>query len=220
MEVEAAVAAAVTLTERPARESPERTATAYPRLETAPEESPAWREGKRYEVMLGDSFSTASGSGSGGGGDGSVGGGSGSRRESGGVGEGGDGSRDRNVESGEPRQYVHLKYDFVPGRTNLDAPATLRQKPVTGADGKANRDGQRWAAEVEYESRDSENPGPVLFRGDASRYAEGARARCLLCFASYFACCCCCLYSVNKNDMPFNRFVKLCQGGLLDVPLV
>ena len=97
------------------------------------------------------------------------------------------------MEGTDPRQYVHLKYDFVPGRTNLDAPATLRQRPLTGADGKADRDGQRWAAEVEYESRDSENPGPVLFRGDASRYAEGARARCLLCFLSSSVCVYCCL---------------------------
>lgn len=123
------------------------------------------------------------------------------------------------MEGGDSRQYVHLKYDFVPGRTNLDAPATLRQRPLTGADGKANRDGQRWAAEVEYESRDSENPRPVLFRGDASRYVESERERGACCVflvetvafvAQSHGCCCCCANCDSSMSILCNYHVILC----------
>lgn len=71
---------------------------------------------------------------------------------------------------GGSAQYVHLKYDFIPGRTNLDAPATLKQGPLTSVDGRmVGNDGQRWAAEMEYESRDPDNAQTVRFRGDAIR---------------------------------------------------
>lgn len=153
-------AAAEVAAEQVVRAVPLRTAMAYPPMKAALEEWPRWREGERYEVVLGRSFESPSEGVSGeNGGGGSLSGG-----------RGGDGE----AEGGGPRQYVHLKYDFLPGRTNLDVPATLRQRPLTGADGKTNRDGQRWAAEMEYESRDSENPRPVIFRGDASR-CVGAR---------------------------------------------
>lgn len=152
---------------------------AYPSLETAPEETPAWREGQQYSVVLGDSFfsgvvTTGAGkitsidkvSASDGNGDG--------------IGDGCGGlsserPKHRHHQQQRKRRYVHLKYDFVPGRTNLDIPATLRQGPLAGADEmkeRMNGDGQRqrWAAEMEYESRDPKNPKPVSFCGDASRW--------------------------------------------------
>ena len=107
-------------------------------------DSPDWREGERYEVLLGESFYREGGGGGGGGNSG--------------------GKNDSRV------HYAHLKYDFIPGRTNLDAPAALRQGPFAGAGVKADVDSQRWAAEMVYESRDPENPRPVRFSGDAARY--------------------------------------------------
>lgn len=65
--------------------------------------------------------------------------------------------------------YVHLKYDFVPARTNLDAPATLRQGPLRGAEGWGGGQEDRWRTGMEYQSRDSGKPRPVCFRGDAGR---------------------------------------------------
>lgn len=138
----------------------------YPPLKSAPEKEPKWQNEGRYEVVLGESFHTSSGNNSGGGG-------------------GGDSS---DGPFGQ-EQYVHLKYDFVPARTNLDAPATLRQRPQTGAEGRwkggvggggrgGGRGGvgstgqqqqQRWAAGLEYESRDPSNSEPVRFSGDATR---------------------------------------------------
>lgn len=117
---------------------PERKSTETKHHYADGDRSVGWKEGQRYDVVLGESF----------------------YREEGGKDDG----------SG---RYVHLKYDFVPGRTNLDAPATLKQGPLTGADGQANTHGQqRWAAEMVYESRDPENPRPVRFDGDAARLPQ------------------------------------------------
>lgn len=105
--------------------------------------SVGWKEGQRYDVVLGESF----------------------YRD--------EGGKDDVDGSG---RYVHLKYDFVPGRTNLDVPATLRQGPLTGADGQANSHGQqRWAAEMVYESKDPGNARPVRFDGDAARLLQNTR---------------------------------------------
>lgn len=131
----------------------------YPPLKSAPEKKPTWQDGDRYQVVLGDSFYASSGN-------------------------GGDGGGSNSDGPSGQEQYVHLKYDFVPARTNLDVPATLRQRPLTAAEGRWNngRGGsgsagrqqqqhqqQRWAAELEYASRDPTNSEPVRFSGDATR---------------------------------------------------
>ncbi|CAM9399050.1 unnamed protein product, partial [Ectocarpus sp. 6 AP-2014] len=152
----------------------------YPPLQTAPEKMPAWREGERYGVVLGDSFYGSGGGGS----THAASSKSGGRRAKGGNRRGLDGDDDTGESN--PGQYVHLKYDFVPGRTNLDVPATLRQRPLTENEGRWKGRGsgtggdvggggqqQRWAAEMEYQSRDTSNPEPVRFTGDAVRYNTG-----------------------------------------------
>ncbi|CAB1099753.1 unnamed protein product [Ectocarpus sp. CCAP 1310/34] len=157
----------------------------YPPLQTAPEKKPAWREGERYGVVLGESFY-----GSGGGSTLAASSKSGGRVAKGGTTRGV--VDDDDTGENNPGQYVHLKYDFVPGRTNLDVPATLRQRPLTENEGRWRGRGkgtggdvggggqqQRWAAEMEYESRDPSNPEPVRFTGDAVRAQD---VECVLVF--------------------------------------
>ncbi|CAM9428658.1 unnamed protein product [Ectocarpus sp. 12 AP-2014] len=161
-------------------------ALSYPPLQTAPEKMPAWREGERYGVVLGDSFYS---SGCGGAAL-AASGKSGGRRAKGGNRRGV--VDDDDTGENNPGQYVHLKYDFVPGRTNLDVPATLRQRPLTENEGRWRGRGsgtvgdvggggqqQRWAAEMEYASRDPSNPEPVRFTGDAVRAQD---VECVLVF--------------------------------------
>lgn len=71
--------------------------------------------------------------------------------------------------TGGSGHYVHFKYDFVPGRTNLDVPATLRQGSLLSADGAIKMGEERWTGEIEYKSRDAEKARPVCFTGDVSR---------------------------------------------------
>lgn len=120
-------------------------------------ERPEWTEGGRYQVVLGESFERPNNH---------------SR----------DGASEESLEVGH---YVHLKYDFVPGRTDVDAAATLRQRPLgdTEADKRARAgvgtaraqagvrggEGQRWATEIEYGSRHTGSPRPVRFDGHADR---------------------------------------------------
>lgn len=117
-------------------------------LRTMQNEHPEWNDGGRYQVVLGESFERPGAHGSGGG---------------------------VNDESSDAGHYVHLKYDFVPGRTDVDSTATLKQSPLEGDEAEiiaqtgGINGGLRWTAEMEYGSRHTENPGPVRFSGHASR---------------------------------------------------
>lgn len=119
-------------------------------------ERPEWTEGGRYQVVLGESFERP-------------------------VSHNRNGASEGNSEVGH---YVHLKYDFVPGRTDVDATAMLRQRPLgdteadkgaragagnAGAQAGGGRGGQRWATEIEYGSKHTGSPRPVRFGGHADR---------------------------------------------------
>lgn len=114
---------------------------------TMQSDQPEWRDGGHYKVVLGESFKRPGNHGSGGAVD----------------------------ESSNAGHCVHFKYDFIPGRTDVDATAMLTQRPLGGDEAEniartgGTNEGLRWTAEMKYRSRHTENPGPVHFSGHASR---------------------------------------------------
>ncbi|CAM9156676.1 unnamed protein product [Choristocarpus tenellus] len=72
--------------------------------------------------------------------------------------------RDGSPSDGSGR-YMHLKYDFVPTRTDLDAPAEFRSSRKGGE--------KRWTAEMEFGNRDVDDcSGAVRYEGDVTRLQD------------------------------------------------
>lgn len=117
---------------------------------TLPSELPDWKEGNRYQVVLGESFER-------------------------------DDDHVDFDDSSEVGHYVRLKYDFVPGRTDFDAAATLRQRPLggekNGKDVQAGKNGEqrRWTGEMKYGTRDAGNSRPVCFDGEIARWTNTSK---------------------------------------------